>query len=150
MSFIEKLILYFCFGVILGAVITRVFAQENLKAEVFQQEIKISWDLDEGNVYQWHVFYAQAADTTLFQKVANFVEGASFYDVSGYWVSSVLYNKATVWNKSDLVYYGEGEEVYVKIGVVAETYIGEKLPLRTIGPFLATILETPSGTRIEN
>lgn len=135
------------FFVLLVLFTMSTFAQDNLKAQVFQKEIKVTWDKDvSGEISHWWVFYAQAQDTSLFRTIANFVDGAQYEDVWDWWVTTVLYNEATVWNKSDVLLVPS----YVKIGVIGEKYDGTKLPMKTLQPFIADILDTPSGITVSN
>ena len=121
-------------------------AQDNIQVQMFQNDIKVLWDMNEPVAMNWMVCYAQSADTAGF-RFHNFMEGAPYEDMYEWYVYVGPYPFATIWNKS--FNFPDSIQGYIKIGVLAQQFDSTWLPAKTYGPFPAGTLGTPQNIAIQ-
>ena len=119
--------------------------QENIQVQMFENDIKVAWDMNEPVAMNWMVCYAQSADTAGF-RFHNFMEGAPYEDMYEWYVTITPYPFATIWNKS--FGFEEGEQGWIKIGVLAQQFDSTWLPAKCFGPFPAGTIGTPDNITI--
>jgi len=121
----KNLILQSC---ILAILVMGFIQAQPVQVKYYPSTVRMSWDIDTtGDVSEYYIFYVQGEDTNTIKTVSGMIDGADYDDVWGWRFASTIYNH---YNLEIRKFPTPVNHYWVRVGIVAVGFNGQKSPLR--------------------